>query len=230
MTHGRLVICGEGRLFREGLRHILQGPGISVVAEARSLVEIQELLPTLPSSPNLVVCDPSANPDLEYAVMKQISCEMPELGIIVLSRDASQEWLDLARAAGARGFLPNDISPVALQMLLELVLMGENIFAGPSIIKTERQPDIRPTRSIGQDLKIPLSPKEVEILQCLEGGMPNKVIARNLNIAEATVKVHLKSLLRKINVGNRTQAAIWAINRRPESNGQLVNISLRAPY
>jgi two-component system nitrate/nitrite response regulator NarL len=222
MTHGRLVICGEGRLFREGLRHILQGPGITIIGEARSLVDVQELLPTLPSCPNLVVCDPSANPELEYAAMQQISSEMPDLGIIVLSRDASQEWLDLARGAGARGFLPNDISPAALQMLLQLMLLGENIFAGPSNIKTEKRPDIGATRSIGQGLKIPLSPKEVEILQCLEGGMPNKVIARNLNIAEATVKVHLKSLLRKINVGNRTQAAIWAINRRPELNGRPV--------
>jgi two-component system nitrate/nitrite response regulator NarL len=223
MRHGRLVICGEGRLFREGLRHILQGPGIAILGEVRSLVDVQEMLPTLSSPPNLVVCDPSANPELEYGAMKQIAGDMPDLGFIVLSRDTNQEWLDLARAAGARGFLPDGISPAALQMLLQLVLLGENIFAGPSNIKTEKRPDIgRPTRSIGQDLKIPLSPKEVEILQCLEGGMPNKVIARNLNIAEATVKVHLKSLLRTINVGNRTQAAIWAISRRPELNGRLV--------
>jgi two-component system, NarL family, nitrate/nitrite response regulator NarL len=220
MMHGRLVISGEGRLFREGLRHILQGPAIAIVGEAKSLVEAQEMLPTLASPPNLVVCDPSANPEVEYAAMKQISSEIPDLGIIVLSRDTNQEWLDQARAAGARGFLPNDISPAALQMLLQLVLLGENIFAGPSNVKTEKRPEIGPTHPVGQDLKIPLSPKEVEILQCLEGGMPNKVIARNLNIAEATVKVHLKSLLRKINVGNRTQAAIWAINRRPEFYGR----------
>jgi two-component system nitrate/nitrite response regulator NarL len=230
MTHGRLVICGEGRLFREGLRHILQGPGIAILGEVRSLVDVQEMLPTLSAPPNLVVCDPSANPELEYGAMKQIAGDMPDLGIIVLSRDTNQEWLDVARAAGARGFLPNDISPAALQMLLQLVLLGENIFAGPSNIKSEKRPEIAPVHPVGQDLRIPLSPKEVEILQCLEGGLPNKVIARNLNIAEATVKVHLKSLLRKINVGNRTQAAIWAINRRPElSRPELSRAELSHP-
>jgi two-component system nitrate/nitrite response regulator NarL len=222
MNHGRLVISGEGRLFREGLKHILQGAGFSIAGEAKSLVETSALLPTLAPPPNLIVCDPSPYPEAEYGAMKEILNENPDLGIIVLSRDVSQEWLDLARATGARGFLPNDISPAALQMLLQLLLLGENIFAGPSSLKVDNRAEAGPGRLIGQDLKVPLSPKEVEILLCLEDGMPNKVIARNLNIAEATVKVHLKSLLRKINVGNRTQAAIWAINRRPEMNGRVV--------
>ena len=213
------MISGEGRLFREGLRHILRSPEVIIVGEAKSLVEARDTLQMSDSPPNLIVCDPSHDPELEYAAMKDIMTSMPELGVLVLSRDVSLEWLEAARNAGARGFLPTDISPTALQMLLQLVLLGENIFAGPSNMKIEKRNEANAIRSIGQDLKVPLSPKEVEILQCLEGGMPNKVIARNLNIAEATVKVHLKSLLRKINVGNRTQAAIWAINRRPEMSG-----------
>ena len=222
MAQGRLVISGEGRLFREGLKHILHGAGFAIVGEAKSLSETREMFSTLEAPPNLIVCDPSPDPVVEYDAMRQMLNENPCLGIIVLSRDVSQEWLDLARASGARGFLPNDISPAALQMLLQLVLLGENIFAGPSSMKMEKRGETAPGHLIGQDLKVPLSPKEVEILQCLEGGLPNKVIARNLNIAEATVKVHLKSLLRKINVGNRTQAAIWALNRRPEMTGRLV--------
>jgi len=59
---------------------------------------------------------------------------------------------------------------------------------------------------------IPLSRRESQILQCLVDGLPNKTIARNLDMAEATVKVHLKSILRKLNVQNRTQAAIWGMN------------------
>ena len=58
-----------------------------------------------------------------------------------------------------------------------------------------------------------LSEREMEILNCLVSGHPNKVIARNCNISEATVKVHLKAILRKIRVANRTQAAVWAMNR-----------------
>jgi DNA-binding CsgD family transcriptional regulator len=63
-----------------------------------------------------------------------------------------------------------------------------------------------------------LSPREVEILKCLLCGSSNKVIARQLGIAEATVKVHLKSLMRKIRAGNRTKAAMWAISNGLETN------------
>jgi DNA-binding CsgD family transcriptional regulator len=62
-----------------------------------------------------------------------------------------------------------------------------------------------------------LSPREVEILKCLLCGSSNKVIARRLGIAEATVKVHLKSLMRKIRAGNRTKAAMWAISNGLET-------------
>jgi two-component system nitrate/nitrite response regulator NarL len=220
MNKGRLIISGEGRLFREGLKQILQGSEMAVIGEAKSLVETCRLLSSLDLRPNLIVCDPSHNPEIEYDAMRQLLSEIPGLGIIVLGRVITWEWLNLARAVGARGFIPNDISSTALQALLQLALLGENIFASPSKMKEETRLEAKSGGQIADDLKVPLSPKEVEILQCLEGGMPNKVIARNLNIAEATVKVHLKSLLRKINVENRTQAAIWALNRRPEPDRQ----------
>lgn len=65
-----------------------------------------------------------------------------------------------------------------------------------------------------------LSDRERQILQCLVEGYANKLIARRLNIAEATVKVHIKGLLRKINVSNRTQAAIWALNQNVAAQGR----------
>jgi two-component system nitrate/nitrite response regulator NarL len=154
--------------------------------------------------------------------MRTVSGEFPDLGIIVLTNNVSHPWLDRAVESGARGYLPNDISPAALQILLQLLLLGENIFAGPYSMQLAKKAALTCQRRIGQDLRVPLSPKESEILQCLGGGQPNKVIARNLNIAEATVKVHLKSLLRKINVGNRTQAAIWALNHKPEIDANAI--------
>jgi two-component system nitrate/nitrite response regulator NarL len=64
-----------------------------------------------------------------------------------------------------------------------------------------------------------LSSREAEILHCLMQGAPNKIIARKLEVAEATVKVHIKAILRKIRVTNRTQAAMWAVAHLPPSNG-----------
>jgi two-component system nitrate/nitrite response regulator NarL len=187
-----------------------------VVGEVASLSVAPEALRSLPAAANLLVCDPSADPDREFTSMRDVALEFPDLGIIVLTSNIGVPWLDRAVDSGARGYLPNDISPAALQILLQLLLLGENIFTGPRSMQLEKKVAVAAERRIGQDLRVPLSPKENEILECLGGGQPNKVIARNLNIAEATVKVHLKSLLRKINVGNRTQAAIWALNRKPE--------------
>jgi len=70
------------------------------------------------------------------------------------------------------------------------------------------------------DYEFELSKRQKEILQCLKQGASNKVIARQLQLAEATVKIHVKSLLKKLRLINRTQAAIWALEHLPESNVQ----------
>ena len=68
-----------------------------------------------------------------------------------------------------------------------------------------------------------LSAREAQILGCLREGAPNKLIARKLGITEATIKVHVKAILRKIGVTNRTQAAMWASQRLPRQVGATVN-------
>jgi two-component system nitrate/nitrite response regulator NarL len=126
----------------------------------------------------------------------------------------SQRDLDLAMAGGARGFLPKDISAEALQISLALVVLGEDIFTAPASLRGHGVSAIRspsPASAVG-NLRAPLSGRETQILRCLQDGLPNKTIARDLDMAEATVKVHLKALLRKINVENRTQAAVWSMN------------------
>jgi two-component system nitrate/nitrite response regulator NarL len=70
------------------------------------------------------------------------------------------------------------------------------------------------------DARLPkLSTREAEILHCLTEGAPNKIIARKLAVAEATVKVHIKAILRKIGAANRTQAAMWATTHLPTGAG-----------
>jgi two-component system nitrate/nitrite response regulator NarL len=222
MTAGHLIISGESRLFREGLRRILQGPAITVVGEASSL-QIAFGLLDLNAPPDLILCDPSADLDTEFSIMRQIADEFPTVSVVVITNDLRHSLLDRAVESGARGFLPQDLSPAALEMLLKLVLMGENIFPGPQHLLAELRDDIRRAHDPNKTLTAPLSQKESEVLECLGNGMPNKVIARNLNIAEATVKVHIKSLMRKINVRNRTQAAIWSISQRPDSGAEPVH-------
>ena len=213
MTIGHIIISGESRLFREGLRRILESPAIRVSGETKSLEDALNLLNSSPPA-DLILCDPTGDLDAEFATMQCINSQFPGISIVVITNDLRPSLLERAVESGARGFLPQDLSPSGLEILLKLVLMGENIFPRPQHLRAEIKDKDRRGRDTYGALASPLSRKESEILECLGTGMPNKVIARNLNIAEATVKVHVKSLLRKINAQNRTQAAIWSKNNK----------------
>ena len=106
------------------------------------------------------------------------------------------------------------MAPEALIQSLQLVTLGEKVFPTNLATMLLDMNAPGPQHSIGG-----LSPREQEILQALVTGASNKLIAIRLGITEATVKVHLKTLLRKIDVNNRTQAAIWAMNNGFSASG-----------
>jgi two-component system nitrate/nitrite response regulator NarL len=134
---------------------------------------------------------------------------------------------DLASAfrAGANGYFVNAMTCDLFIKSIELVAMGETIFP-PAFLSFALDPEsnhvdkaklrVENAQAIlftTKDTIAPhLSPREQSILQCLIKGYSNKCIARKIDIAEATVKVHVKAILRKIRVQNRTQAAIWGVN------------------
>ncbi len=212
-TGSNLVLCSGNRLFREGLRRILASTTTQIVAEVRSLHEAHSAMCSEEFSANLMVCDADEDFPASFESLRSITDRFPKVGIVVLADQMSQRDLDLAMQGGARGFLPKDISSEALQISLALILLGEDIFTAPASLTASAMP--RALRAVAQapgNLRSPLSTRESQILRCLENGLPNKTIARDLDMAEATVKVHLKALLRKINVENRTQAAIWSMN------------------
>ena len=140
--------------------------------------------------------------------------------IVPLVSKADSLEIEFDEIGPLSGILTYDLSAGALVRSLLLISSGERVFPhdlalGPksAALSPEHQSD-----------GVRLSPREKEILSHLVAGHSNKLIARHLGITEATVKVHLKSVLRKIRVENRTQAAIWALANLPELNA---NPSLR---
>jgi two-component system nitrate/nitrite response regulator NarL len=135
--------------------------------------------------------------------------------------------------AGASGFCFAASAPEVLIKSLELVMLGESVLPFEvlrSIMDQTPQAGDQPiqdTKVAGSKLSeltaCKLSARETEILGCLMKGESNKTIARKLDITEATIKVHVKAVLRKIGAANRTQAAMWASQRLPGHNGALVN-------
>jgi two-component system nitrate/nitrite response regulator NarL len=100
----------------------------------------------------------------------------------------------------------------ALSRSLELVMLGQQIFPTRLMLGTMLAEAEGDTRNAALRASSGLSPRELEILRMLVNGESNRAIARELTVTEATIKVHLRSLLRKVRVNNRTQAAVWAIN------------------
>jgi two-component system nitrate/nitrite response regulator NarL len=133
--------------------------------------------------------------------------------IVGLARDARSLEIDPDLVDWLSGILTYELSADIFVQSLRLIGTGERVFPRNLILERRPQaPEIPPRSSDGDRL----SPREKEILSHIVEGRSNKVIARLLSIAEATVKVHLKNVLRKIRVENRTQAAIWALANLPE--------------
>ncbi len=212
-----LILCSQSRLSREGLRRILDTGDLTVVGDASSLGDAYSMLASADGTVRLVIYENSGGIGDDRGTLAMMSHEFPDTAVVVLTDCMNQEDLNAAITAGARGYLPRDISPAALRISLDLVLLGEPIVPMSGALKTLPYEMPRPVQQ-PSELRTPLSEREGQILVCLEEGLANKVIARDLQMAEATVKVHVKAIMRKIRVDNRTQAAVWSMNNRRTSS------------
>jgi two-component system, NarL family, nitrate/nitrite response regulator NarL len=202
-SSSRTILIEPNRLFRQGLKHLLADTCFEVGAEFNT-VELALEAGETAGTPDLVI---SGQPVKDEADLRALREVFPTAKIVVLADDLSVDVLRAAMGGGADGFLIKTVSPEALIQSLQLVMLGEKVFPTNLAAMLLDMNTVSPQHS-----NRGLSPREQEILQALVTGASNKMIAIKLGITEATVKVHLKTLLRKIDVINRTQAAIWAIN------------------
>ncbi|MBN9084461.1 MAG: response regulator transcription factor [Rhizobiales bacterium] len=224
---------------REGISRILQAQNFRILVSASYATQLvdrirnQELL--------FLIVNADDDFDLVIAEIKLVKDRHPQARVAVV---ADHQWANepaLAFEAGASGYLVNAISCDVFIKSIELVILGETVFppaflaavapagkgrpskANPVADESEQASSHIPQEDAGIPL---LSPREIAILRCLAEGDSNKSIARKIGIAEATVKVHVKAILRKIRVQNRTQAAIWSMSHgallQPSNNNFLL--------
>ncbi len=201
-------LVGRNKLFRAGLKSLLSGSQFEVLGEASDVGEVRAQMGD--RTPDVVLVDFSA--ELDHAVddLKHLRGTLPDTKIVVLTETMSAQTLAACLGAGAHGYLIKDISVGALLQSLRLVLLGEKVF--PTHLAALLVNGVASAMPARITTPNGLSERESQVLQCLVQGDSNKMIGNRLLITEATIKVHMKSLLRKINVSNRTQAAIWALN------------------
>jgi two-component system, NarL family, nitrate/nitrite response regulator NarL len=213
------LVVDSSRLFREGLRQLFGGTQFHIECESPTLAEAMPLIEG-GFCPDLLLTEfDGASEQLE--MLKQLRDACPVAKIIVLTNTLLPRSLAQALDVGVDGYLLKNISLEGLTQSLSLVMLGEKVFP-TQLAGLLAEGKARPERPMFRPMMRPsgLSEREAAILRCLVYGYPNKVIADHLQMTEASVKVHLKAVLRKIHVSNRTQAAIWAINNGFQAESQ----------
>ena len=224
------LIC-DSFLLRSGLQHILLNSPF-VISEAASLTG-SEPLADCALSTALTIIEATRNATRVFEVIRQVRERSPETRVVVLADQFDHNFVRMGHEEGVNGFCLADSSSGVLIKSLELVMLGENVLPSKvlrSIMDMAPQQRELPIQDSMVEPKLPglkgckLSAREAEILNCLREGAPNKLIARQFDVAEATVKVHVKAILRKIGATNRTQAAMWASQYLPRQGGASINV------
>ncbi len=207
MHASTLLLVGPNKLSHASLRNIFEGSPFSVIGEVSDVAMIE---PDAAPEPDVALLDCPRDPKAVLDTLERLRAIYPETPLVVLDSQVRMATLAACLAAGVSGFLTTDIAPEALLKSLQLVVLGETVF--PTYLAGMLVENVRIQRpnTAPEDNEHGLSHREIETMICLLSGESNKLIARRLSITEATIKVHIKSLLRKIKVRNRTQAAIWA--------------------
>lgn len=202
-------ILGKNELIREGLRRILSDQGFRVVLTSARL---QDFLDDTASVEMVLVDASVCDPGLADCITLREA--RPSLRIVLMADEFSAEAVAEAFNSDAiDGYLVKEIACKPLAGALQLVALGEKVFPSQIIQSLGTTTLAMNLRAHGARDDGNLSARESEILCCLVDGDANKVISRRLKISDATVKVHIKAILRKLRVVNRTQAAIWAVSR-----------------
>lgn len=203
----RVLIVDDHPVVRDGLRSILEtAPNLTLVGEATNGAEGVRLAAEL--LPDVVLMD-LRMPGLDgIGAIEQIKASRPEVAIVILTTYDDDELILRGLRAGARGYLLKDAGREVLLDAIRAAHSGELLL--PRDIATRlvaRLDEARPTR--GEEL----SRRELEVLALIAQGAPNKQIARQLKIAERTVKAHVTSVFRKLAVDTRAQAVAVALRR-----------------
>jgi DNA-binding NarL/FixJ family response regulator len=204
----RVVLIDDHPLFREGLRNLLAlRHDLEVAAEGSNGNEAIEIARQL--RPDMIVMDITMPGMDGLEATRRIKAEMPEVRILIVTASEDEQDLFAAVKAGAQGYLLKSHPSSEILDLIVSAAAGEAAFTPGLASKTllalgasERGPGER------------LTPREKEVLEQLVRGLSNLTIANNLGLNESTVRFHLRNILSKLHVQNRTEAAVEALKQR----------------
>lgn len=210
----RVLLIDDHALFRKGVGQMISADGdFEIAAEASSGQEGLDLAQQV--QPDLVLIDLNMKGMDGLETLRRFKAtELNARYVVLTVSDAEDDLLEALRA-GADGYLLKDMEPEELCANLKKAMAGITVLQ-------DSLTEILKNALIDPALKKPnndasLTDREHEILGCLADGMNNKTIARHLGISDTTVKVHIKNLLRKLNLTSRLEAAVWVHQNKPKA-------------
>lgn len=207
MKKTKVMIADDHSLIREGLKQLLEFDGsIEIVGEASNGVECLEKLDDV--NPEVLLLDINMPEKNGIEVLKEMKTKDSPIKVLILTVHNELEYLIEAIEIGVDGYILKDSQSAELKKAIQAVLEGEN-YIQPSLIPALNNQLVN--RDIEKDKINLLTNRELEVLIQVANGMFNKEIATNLNISERTVKNHISNIFKKIDVSDRTQAAVFAI-------------------
>lgn len=204
----RVLVIDDHPLFRRGVCQLLAlAEGFEVIAEAASGQEGIELAKNL--GPDLILLDLNMKGMNGLETLRTMRDLEIDARIILVTVSDAPEDLIAAIRSGADGYILKDNDPDDILKLIDSAMHGKTAISPEltSLLATA----LREESVVEQRSQASLTERETAILKCLAGGMSNKLIARELDIMESTVKVHIRNLLKKLKFRSRVEAAVWAV-------------------
>ncbi len=204
----KLLIVDDHEVIRLGLRMLLEKTDFEIVGEASTASEALEAIKQ--SQPDAVLMDIRMEGGDGLNALGRLKLDFPDLPIVLFSAYDNPTYIARAVALGASGYVLKSAPTERLISALETAFSGESAWTREEL---RRVTGALATPRLSQDIEVPLTQRESEVLRQMALGLTNKEIAKMLGISYETVKEHVQHILRKIGVTDRTQAAVWAVRK-----------------
>ncbi len=212
MSEIKIILIDDHTLFRSGIKALLsRQEDLEVIGEAADGLAGVKLVEQL--QPDIVLLDLDMPVMNGREALAQILSARPEQTVVMLTVSEDSDDLTECMRIGARGFLLKNINADFLLESIRKAVDGDNVFS-PEMTARLVQSLISPAAPPKNNELANLTPRELEILGYLAAGHSNKVIARHLDLAESTIKVHVQNILRKLELSSRVQAAVYAVQHK----------------
>lgn len=209
----RILLIDDHSLFRSGVRLLLQRqPDFEVVAEAADGLEGVKRAKEF--QPDVILLDLNMPGLSGLETLQLLVQDVPRSNVVILTVSEEADELSQALRDGARGYLVKNIDAEALTTAIRRAASGEPVIADnmtAKLVDRFREQAAQGNGAAAGGERTRLTAREREIVQCLAHGASNKVIARQLDIAESTVKIHVQNILKKLNLTSRVQVAVYAV-------------------